>query len=243
MQGNGNAKDAAHVELKRELVVPGQLLEGAGFKSGMGTYTDDGKIYASLLGVKSTRAGYINVVPLSGRYMPRVGDHIIGKIVDISPQSWLVDINSPYPAPLHVNEVPWKVDFGDTARYLKVGDVILAKILNLDEIKKVQVTMKERELRKLTGGQITEISPSKVPRVIGRGGSMIGMIKRFTMCRMFVGQNGRIWVDGDLNAVGIAIQAIEKIEKDAQVVGLTDSIREFLQKATSNMRSGTSESG
>ncbi len=214
---------------ERELVIPGDSLSDSELKSGMGTYFDAGKIYASQLGVKNVRAGYINVVPLGGRYIPRPGDYVIGNIVDIGPSNWLVDINAPYPAPLHVNDVPWRVEFGDTARFLKVGDTILVRIQNVDEIKRVHVSMNDHDLRKLSGGFITEISHSKVPRVIGKGGSMITLIKRYTRCKMFVGQNGRIWVDGDPADMMIAVATIEKIDAEAQIVGLTDSIREFLQ--------------
>jgi exosome complex component RRP4 len=214
---------------ERELVIPGDSLSDSELKSGMGTYFDSGKIYASRLGVKNIRAGYINVVPLGGRYIPRPGDYVIGNIVDIGPSNWLVDINAPYPAPLHVNDVPWRVEFGDTARFLKVGDTILVRIQNVDEIKRVHVSMNDHDLRKLSGGFITDISHSKVPRVIGKGGSMITLIKRYTRCRMFVGQNGRIWVDGDPADMMIAVATIEKIDAEAQIVGLTDSIREFLQ--------------
>jgi exosome complex component RRP4 len=140
-----------------------------------------------------------------------------------------VDIRAPYPAPLHVNEVPWRVEFGDTARFLSVGDTILAKIQNVDEIKRVHVTMNDHDLRRLTGGLITEISHSKVPRVIGKGGSMITLIKRYTKCRMFVGQNGRIWIDGNTEDIIVAVRAIEKIEAEAQILGLTDSIKTFLE--------------
>jgi exosome complex component RRP4 len=215
---------------ERELVIPGDALGEQELKSGMGTYSDSGKIYASRLGVKNIRAGYINVVPLGGRYIPRPGDYVIGNIVDIGPSNWLVNINAPYPAPLHVNDVPWRVEFGDTARFLNVGDTILVKIQNVDEIKRVHVTMNDHDLRKLSGGLITEISHSKVPRVIGKGGSMITLIKRYTKCRMFVGQNGRIWVDGDAQDIMVVVRAIEKIEAEAQVSGLTDSIKEFLEK-------------
>ena len=214
---------------ERELVIPGDSLSDSELKSGMGTYFDSGKIYASRLGVKNIRAGYINVVPLGGRYIPRPGDYVIGNIVDIGPSNWLVDINAPYPAPLHVNDVPWRVEFGDTARFLKAGDTILVRIQNVDEIKRVHVSMNDHDLRKLSGGFITEISHSKVPRVIGKGGSMITLIKRYTRCRMFVGQNGRIWIDGDPKDMMIAVATIEKIDAEAQIVGLTDSIREFLQ--------------
>ncbi|UCE73511.1 MAG: S1 RNA-binding domain-containing protein [Methanomassiliicoccales archaeon] len=217
-------------KLERELVIPGDHLSEEDLKSGMGTYSDSGRIYASRLGVKNIRAGYINVVPLGGRYIPRPGDYVIGSIIDIGPSNWLVDINAPYPAPLHVNEVPWRVEFGDTARFLKVGDTILVKIQNVDEIKRVHVTMNDHDLRRLSGGLITEISHSKVPRVIGKGGSMITLIKRYTKCRMFVGQNGRIWIDGDAKDIMIAVETIERIEAEAQVMGLTDAIKAFLEE-------------
>jgi len=170
----------------------------------------------------------VNVIPLGGRYIPAPGDMVIGKVIDIGPSNWLVDINSPYPAPLHVNEVPWRVEFGDTARYLSVGDTLLAKVLSVDETKRVQVTMKEQGLRKLQGGQILEISHSKVPRVIGKNGSMIQMIKNYTNCRIFIGQNGRIWVDGNMDDMVHAMRAIKMIEEGAQTLKLTERVKEFL---------------
>lgn len=235
MENTGKGDSSIVDKIERELVIPGDRLSEKTLKSGMGTYSDKDGIYASQLGVKNIRAGYINVVPLGGRYIPRPGDYVIGDIIDIGPSNWLVDIKAPYPAPLHVNEVPWHVEFGDTARFLRVGDTILAKIQNVDEIKRVHLTMNDHDLRKLMGGLITEISHSKVPRVIGKGGSMITLIKRFTKCRMFVGQNGRIWIDGSANDIMIAVQAIERIEAEAQVLGLTDSIKAFLEERYSSL--------
>ncbi|MCK5291602.1 MAG: RNA-binding protein [Thermoplasmata archaeon] len=214
----------------RELVVPGDLLGTADLKPGMGTFAEDGKVYAALLGIKNERSGYINIVPLSGRYIPRPGDSVIGMVTDRGPSHWLLEINSPYPAPLHVNEVPWRVDYGDTARYLDIGDILLLKVLLVDETKRVVLTMKEHGLRKLTGGQIVEISHSKVPRVIGRKGSMISLIKEFTRCRLFVGQNGRIWIDGDIDDVHNTISVIKRIEEEAQVIGLTESVKSMLEE-------------
>jgi exosome complex component RRP4 len=171
----------------------------------------------------------VNVIPLGGRYIPAPGDSIIGKVVDIGPSNWLIDINSPYPAPLHVNEVPWRVEFGDTSKYLGIGDTILAKVLMVDETKRVQVTMKEQGLRKLQGGQVIEISHSKVPRVIGKGGSMIQMIKGYTNCRIFIGQNGRIWIDGEIDSMVYAIRAIKMIDEGAQQSHLTETVKEYLE--------------
>jgi exosome complex component RRP4 len=223
----------------REIVMPGDLLEGDKLKPGAGTYISEGKIYAALLGIKSVKSNYVNIIPLSGRYIPAVGDSVIGKVEDIGPSNWLIDINSPYPAPLHVNEVPWRVEFGDTARYMNVGDVILAKVLMVDETMRVQVTMKDQGLRKLQGGQIIEISPSKVPRVIGKSGSMIQMIKGYTNCRIFVGQNGRIWLDGEVDNILHAIKAIQTIEEDAHSYGLTEKVKAYLESVSAQPALGS----
>ncbi len=212
-----------------EVVVPGDVLDSEGLKPGVGTFSEGGQIYASLLGIKRERDGYLDVDPVGGRYIPREGDLVIGKVVDLGPSHWLVDLNGPHPSPLRVNEVPWKVDFGDTARYLDVEDAVLVKIISLDETKRVIITMKDRSTRKLTGGRIVEISHARVPRVMGRKGSMISLINSFTNTRMFVGQNGRIWIDGELDDVVHAVTAIEMIESDAHVHGLTDAVRDFLE--------------
>ncbi len=213
----------------REIVVPGEILDETRMQAGSNTYERGGKVYASVLGVKNVFQNTVNVIPLGGRYMPSTGDTVIGTIVDIGPSNWLVDINAPYPAPLHVNEVPWKVEFGDTSRFLALGNVVMLKILMVDESKKIQVTMKDSGLRKIEGGQIVQISHSKVSRVIGKSGSMIQMIKNLTDCRVFVGQNGVIWVDGDEENTDVAVAAIKMIESRAQSGNLTEQVKTFIE--------------
>jgi exosome complex component RRP4 len=216
----------------REIVIPGDLLDASGLKAGSGAYAVEGKVFAAQLGIKSVKSNFVNVIPLGGRYIPATGDSVIGKVIDIGPSNWLIDINSPYPAPLHVNEVPWRVEFGDTSKYLNVGDTLLAKVLMVDETKRVQVTMKEQGLRKLSGGQVIDISYTKVPRVIGKGGSMIQLIKSHTNCRIFIGQNGRIWLDGEIESMVTAIHAIRMIEEGAQQSRLTEKVKEYLESIT-----------
>lgn len=215
----------------RQIVIPGEAVGGPGVKPGPGTFGEGGTIYAAQLGVLSERDSVVSVIPLSGRYIPKRGDAVVGEIVDLGPSHWLVDINSPYPAPLHATESPWRVEFGDTTRFLNVGDAILAHVLSVDESKKVQLTMQDREARRIQGGQLVEVSPTKVPRVIGRQGSMVGLIKDLTHCRIYVGQNGRIWLDGSDRDSAIAVRAIRLIEERAQAYGLTESVRDFLQAA------------
>jgi exosome complex component RRP4 len=220
----------------RPIVIPGEAVGGPGLKPGPGTYSDGGQLFATQLGVRTVRDGQVTVIPLNGRYLPQRGDAVIGEVTDMGPSHWLVDINSPYPAPLHATESPWRVEFGDTGRYLKVGDVIMCHVLSVDEIKRVQLTMQEPEARRLNGGMVIEISPTKVPRVIGKQGSMVSLINDLTHCHIYVGQNGRIWLDGDDRDTAIAARAIRLIEERAQAFGLTEAVRELIERARRDTR-------
>lgn len=215
------------------IAVPGDLLDDTGeYKGGSGTYTRDDRLYAKRMGIKSVREQEISIVALGGVYDPAPGDLVIGIVLEHGPSNWLLDINAPYPAPMHVNEVPWKVGFAETSEFLEAGDAVLCKVLFVDEMKKIQATMNDRNLRKLEGGALIEVEPSRVPRVIGRGGSMLNMIKKFTDVWLFVGQNGRIWLGGEEESVAVAIEAIRKIERESHIQGLTERMKAFLEERT-----------
>src|SRR3972149_6071994 len=205
----------------RQIVIPGESVGGRGLKPGPGTFSDGGQIYAAHLGVVDERDGLVSVVPLAGRYIPQPGDAVVGEIVDLGASHWLVDINSPYPAPLHATESPWHVEFGDTRRYLNVGDVLLCHVLSVDEANRVQLTMQDREARRVQGGQLLEIEPMKVPRVIGRPGSMISLIKEGARCGGYGGHED----------TALAVRAIKLVEQRAQAVGLTELVKYFLSRA------------
>ncbi|MEW6069450.1 MAG: exosome complex RNA-binding protein Rrp4 [Candidatus Thermoplasmatota archaeon] len=213
----------------REIVLPGELIGSEPLKHGSGAYKVGNNIYASVVGLKNVRANYVNVIPLEGRYIPKVGDSLIGKIIDVTPNTWLVDINSPYPALLHITEVPWRVELGNTAKFLNINDVVLCDVLSVDEAKRVQVTMTKVGAKKLAGGQIIEVAPSRVPRIIGKSASMLTLIKNYSKCKIFVAQNGRIWLEGNSENVNLAVMAIKKIEKESYTIGLTERIQKFLE--------------
>jgi exosome complex component RRP4 len=69
-----------------------------------------------------------------------------------------------------------------------------------------------------------------VPRIIGKQGSMVSMIKKATNCNIIVGQNGVVWIKG-LNPEDelITVQTITKIELESHISGLTERIKNFLQ--------------
>ncbi|MEM0492853.1 MAG: exosome complex RNA-binding protein Rrp4 [Candidatus Thermoplasmatota archaeon] len=218
-------------EKKRVIVIPSQYLgEVSKVKAGHGTFIHKGKIYAERLGILHHNGSYLNVVPLKGRYSPIVNDFVIGIVMEPLQSSWMVDINAPYPALLHTEEVPWDIEFGETARFLNAGDAVMAKVLSVDEAKRIQITLKDRNLCKIRGGHLVDVEPSKVPRIIGKQGSMISLLKKYTRCRIFVGQNGRVWLDGPEEGIAQVVHVIRLIENEALRFGLTNRVEELLKK-------------
>lgn len=213
-----------------DIVVPGDLLDQSGdLKAGENTYKEGDGIYSLRLGLQRESRGHVDVVPLSGkRYEPQRGDLIIGTIVEAKPSIWFLDINGSSEVGMHVNEVPWRVDFGETTKYLDIGDTALLKVYHVDERREPQITMKDRTCRKLEGGTTITVPPSKVPRIIGRRGSMIKTIKNNTDCRVFVGKNGVVWFDGEPDEVNRVMEAIHMIEKEAHTSGLTERVEKLL---------------
>jgi len=225
-------------EEKREVVIPSQLLGDVKTKkAGQGTFIENGKIYAERVGVLNINSEYINVIPLGGRYDPMKDDFVIGVVEEPMSSSWLVDIRAPYPALLHVTEVPWDVEFNETEKYLNRGDCIMAKVLQVDMEKKLQITLKDRNLYKIKGGHIINVEPSKVRRIKGKEHSMISILQKYTQCRIVVGENGRVWIDGDDKNIEKAINAIKMIQKESLSFGLTNKIEEMLKKENKDVQS------
>ncbi len=214
----------------RKIVIPGNKIGSLDeYKQGRGAFKEGNDIYAYRLGILDERSGYLNVIPLSGIYDPAEGDTVIGVIDQVSKMNWMVNINAPYPAMLRVEEVPWHVEYGAAAKYLNIGDVIMASVAGVNEIGKIDLSMRGKHYRKVEEGIVIDIQSSKVPRVIGRNGSMVSMLRDKTGCWIFVGQNGRVWIKGDDDKLALLVEAIRKIEREAHKQGLTNEIAEFLE--------------
>jgi len=231
-RGRGRGEESPHPSGDRVLVLPGEELPSHGLKPGPGTYRVGGRVYASLLGLFSTRGPVVQVVPLSGRYIPKAGDTVVGTVTDVQTTFWLLDIGAPRWAPLHMTGTPWKIDVGETGQYLHVGDSVLVRVESLEATGRIGVTMDGEGLGKLEGGTIVRISPARIPRVVGRGGSMIQTITKHTGARVAIGQNGRIWVDGSPEAIRRVQDVLRMIDDNGQRAGLTDRVETFLLATT-----------
>lgn len=216
--------------MEKEIALPGEFLQDRkGRKLGIGVYLEGEKVFSKVLGVPRVSDVEISVIPLSGKYIPHFGDRVVGVIKEVEISGWLIDINSPYFAFLPLSEAT--EEFIDTqrtdiSRYFDVGDIIFCRVSRVTKQKVTQVSMNDMLARKLHGGVLIKVGPTKIPRLIGKAGSMINAIKEKTGCSIFTGQNGIVWVRGDNKAK--AIEAILKIEKESHTTGLTERIEKLL---------------
>lgn len=215
--------------MDKKIVIPGDLLSENTKKSGYGTYVKNNKIYSLFCGIENLKEDKVGVIPLAGAYIPSVNDVVIGIVIAVTPSNWITDIVAPYDGLFHVSEYPRRIESREMSDVLDVGDSLILRVKDVDNSMKIELALRDSSLNKLKTGQIVEVEPVKVPRVIGHGGSMISMLKKETNCSIFVGQNGRIWIDGKDDDVELLSRALRKIEAEAQRSGLTDRVYNFLK--------------
>jgi len=220
----------------RAIAVPGEILAtGMDYLPSYGTYRFGENIVAKVTGLVTVDGKVIKITPLSGRYLPKRGDTVVGQVTEILASGWRIDLNSAYSAILSMRDASSEfIDRGaDLSRFFSIGDIIITKIVNVSSQKLVDVTMKGPGLRKLHGGRIFYVNTNKVPRIIGKHGSMVYMIKQATDCRILVGQNGVVWLSGEDPKMELLAQdTIKMIERDAHLQGLTDVVKAHLEKTT-----------
>ncbi len=220
---------------EKQITVPGEILAtGMDYLPAGGAFRDEDQIVSSQFGIVNVSGRLIKVVSLNGSYIPKQGDVVIGRIADVNYSNWFVDIGYAYEASLTMKEatsafIPRGSELTDL---FKIGDFIVTGITNVTKSKAMDITMRGQGFRKLIGGKIITIPSAKVPRVVGKQGSMINMIKEMTGCQMIAGQNGRIWLSAKEPAdERLATDAIMLIAAESHTSGLTDRVKAFIEKA------------
>ena len=133
-----------------------------------------------------------------------------------------------------------RIEFGDMKKYLDLDDLIVAKVAKVDALMRVDLALEEDfKIGRGSGGgsgggRLLEISHTKVPRVIGRSGSMVRMLKEKCNCSIFIAENGRIWIKGSEENMNLVSEVISKIVSEAHTAGLTDRIADFLEPFRGN---------
>ena len=218
---------------KRKYVIPGDVVTTGPFRPEQNVILDGDKIIATMVGISEIYDDSVRVLPLAGKYIPKIDDLVIAKVNSHTSLSWELDINSCYVGFLPAQDVfgrDFSAHADELTSKLKTGDLVAARIANFDRTRDPLVTIADRDLGKIDSGVLVPISPSKVPRLIGKKGSMIQMIEMATDAAVTIGQNGWVVVSCE-SPEGLlkAKKAIEMVNEKAHVANLTEQVKEMLE--------------
>ena len=218
---------------RRKYVIPGDVVTTGPFRPEQNVILDGNKIISTTIGVSEIYDDSVKVISLTGKYIPKINDLVIGKVISHTSLSWELDINSCYVGFLPAQDVfgrDFSAHADELTSKLKSGDLVAARIANFDRTRDPLVTIADRDLGKIDSGDLIKISPSKVPRLIGKRGTMIQTIETATDAVITIGQNGWVVVSSE-NPDGLlkAKKAIQMIDEQAHMANLTDKVKAMLE--------------
>jgi len=221
------------LESKKRYVLPGDFITTAPLRLQDNVVLEGKRIISTSIGLSDVSADSVRVISLNGIYIPKIDDLVIGTIQSISGNSWFADINSCYQGMLLGQDVFGRGSYpskSEMEERLSKGDIIFAKIANSDRQREPLISIADQSLGKIDSGELVKISPAKIPRLIGKHGSMIQTIEGSTNATITVGQNGLIVVSCDeTNGLLKALAAIRMVDEQAHLVNLTDKVKKMLE--------------
>src|SRR5215510_2075296 len=112
---------------------------------------------------------------------------------------------------------------------IAIGDLVTARIMAFDTTRDTMLTVQDKDLGRIPRGEFLKISATRVPRLIGKRGSMIQTIEQATQTRVLIGQNGIVVVTGRTpEGIKLAVRAIKMVEEEAHTANLTQRIKVLL---------------
>jgi len=222
------------LESKKRRVLPGDFITTSPLRLQDNVVLDGKRIISTTIGLSDVSTDNVRVISLTGIYIPKIDDLIIGKIESIFGNSWFADINSCYKGMLLGQDVFGRGSYptnSEMKNRLDKGDIIFAKIANFDRQREPLISIADNNLGKIDSGELIKISPSKIPRLIGKHGSMIQTIEASTNISITVGQNGLIIFKYD-NSTGLknAIASIKMIAMTYEDANIEEKIQNILNE-------------
>ena len=221
------AKEGAELRL----VTPGEAIgASSGKRAGTGTIISGDSIISTKLGWAKENNDVLFVDPIFAKYLPRSGDLVIGIIESVRNNLWFAEVNAPFNGLLPMSLAPWKVEFGAAREHMDIGDVMLARVQEVDESHNIVLTMKGVGLRKLKEGSVVSMPVNLIKKIRENNESILNELKDFTDCRILVAENGRVWIDGDSDAVSVAKDCIELIKSEGHLDGFKERFSKYIEE-------------
>ena len=72
----------------KRYVIPGDIITTAPHRLEQNVVLDGNRIIATTIGLADINDGSVRVIPLTGRYLPKGDDLVVGKVISHSAMSW-----------------------------------------------------------------------------------------------------------------------------------------------------------
>ncbi|TIB82513.1 hypothetical protein E3Q06_03404 [Wallemia mellicola] len=181
-----------------KLTAPGEIIaSSSAYMHGHGTYVNDGNIISQMSGVVERVNKLVSVRPLKHKYLPQVGDLVIGRIVEVQAKRWKVNINAASDAVLMLSSInlPGGVqrrklesDELQMRNFFTEGDLCVAEVQSFFHDGSVSLHTRSLKYGKLRNGTLATVQPNLMRRLKSHFYTLPVNVD------LIIGLNGRIWV-------------------------------------------------
>ncbi|KAI3819304.1 hypothetical protein L1987_13131 [Smallanthus sonchifolius] len=169
-----------------------------GVLKGHGTTELDGEVVATVCGVIERVNKLVYVRTLRARYKPEVGDIIVGRVIEVAPKRWRLEINFSQDAVLMLSSMNLPdgiqrrrtaVDELNMRSIFEENDVICAEVRDFMRDGSLQLQARSQKYGKLEKGQMLTVSPY----LVKRRKQHFHHLEKYGI-DLILGCNGFIWV-------------------------------------------------
>ncbi|XP_077240623.1 ribosomal RNA processing 4 isoform X1 [Tasmannia lanceolata] len=169
-----------------------------GVLKGHGTSELNGKVVATLCGVVERVNKLVYVRALRARYKPEIGDIIVGRVIEIAPKRWRLEINFSQDAVLMLSSMnlPGGIQRRRTAgdelnmrSIFEENDVICAEVRGFQHDGSLHLQARSQKYGKLEKGQLLTVPPY----LVKRRKQHFHHLEQYGV-DLIIGCNGFIWV-------------------------------------------------
>ena len=144
------------LQSKKRYVLPGDFITTAPLRLQNNVVLEGKRIISTTIGLADISDDSARVISLTGTYIPKIDDLIIGTIISIFGNSWFADINSCYQGMLLGQDVFGRGSYpsaNEMKERLDKGDIIFAKIANYDRQREPLISIADKNLGKIESGE------------------------------------------------------------------------------------------
>ncbi|KAK9281525.1 hypothetical protein L1049_004428 [Liquidambar formosana] len=175
-----------------------------GVLKGHGTSELDGEVVATMCGVVERVNKLVYVRALRARYKPEIGDIIVGRVIEVAPKRWRLEINFSQDAVLMLSSMNLPdgiqrrrtaVDELNMRSIFEENDVICAEVRGFQHDGSLHLQARSQKYGKLERGQLLTVPPY----LVKRRKQHFHNLEQYGI-DLILGCNGFIWVGEHIEA-------------------------------------------